>query len=688
MLRIVSVALSTLLLFTGTHAATRALEPQDLFKMQWANDPQISKDGSQIVYVRTANDIMTDGQRESLWILDTATGAHTPLASGPEHYTSPRWSPDGSKVAYLSTGADGRTQIMVRWLRSGQTATLTRLVEQPSDITWSPDGKQIAFTMLEPVPGPAIGKPLEKPAGAQWGEGPIVIDQLHFRADGHGPIKPGFRHVYTVSLDGGGTPRQLTSGPFSDAGPLAWSPDGRWIYFASNHDPQWQRNPQDWARHTSMILSIYRVSTTDGRVEQLSHEVGPYNSPAVSPDGKLVAYLGYPDKHIGNQNVLLYVMNADGSNPRVVSEALDRSITQYYWAADGRSFYISYVDRGVTKVARIKLDGRMELIASGLARIGGTSQLPYSGGEFSVSDQGTVAYTGGGVDHLPEVYLAKGRSTQRLTNLNSELLSEAVPGKLEALPVKSTVDGRAIDAWMVFPPNFDPSKKYPLILEIHGGPYASYGPTFSADYQFYASAGYIVLYGNPRGSTSYGEEFANTIHNNYPSKDYDDLMSMVDAAIERGFVDADNLFVTGSSGGGVLTAWIVGKTQRFKAAVTQRPVINWTSWLLTADMGPYGARYWFKQLPWEDQETYWKHSPLAGVGNVTTPTMVLVALSDLRTPVPEAEQFYQALQLRNVPTLLYGIPGASHGKLRPSQFAQASSAIIEWFERYRGGRSK
>jgi dipeptidyl aminopeptidase/acylaminoacyl peptidase len=267
--------------------------------------------------------------------------------------------------------------------------------------------------------------------------------------------------------------------------------------------------------------------------------------------------------------------------------------------------------------------------------------------------------------------------------LNSELLTEVSIGKLSSLPVKSSTDGRSIDAWELLPPNFDPAKKYPLILEIHGGPYASYGPTFSADYQFYAAAGYIVVYGNPRGSTSYGEEFANLIYNNYPSHDYDDLVSIVDAAIQKGGVDPDNLFVTGSSGGGVLTSWIVGKTHRFRAAVTQRPVINWTSWLLTTDMGAFGARYWFKQMPWDDQETYWKHSPLALVGNVTTPTMVLVGLNDLRTTVGEAEQYYQALQLRHVPTELYEIPGAAHVVIRPSQLAAQSTAIVEWFGRYR-----
>jgi dipeptidyl aminopeptidase/acylaminoacyl peptidase len=684
MRNLLSVALAVLFSAVSAHAQARVLEQKDLFQMQWANDPQIRKDGAQIAYARTANDIMKDDQSQSLWLIDTATGAQTPLAGGPGHYSSPRWSPDGAKIAYLATGSDGQTQIVIHWMH-GETAALTHLVEAPSDITWSPDGKQIAFVMLSPEAAPTIGKPLTKPAGAKWGGEPVVINELNFRADGQGLDQHGFRHLFVVSVDGGAAPRQLTSGPFSDAGPLAWSPDGHWIYFAGNRNEDWHHEPEDWARHTAMTLSIYRVNTTDASLTQLSHEVGPYHAPVVSPDGKLVAYLGYQDKHIGNQNVRLNVMDADGKNPHVIGESLDRSLADCQWAADGRSLYVMYVDQGVTKVARMGLNGHVEPVASDLAHVVGTTQLPYSGGEFTVSAKGAVAYTGGGGDHLPEVYLARDGKTQRLTDLNSELFAAAPPGKLSELPVKSSVDGRAISAWEVYPPNFDPAKKYPLILEIHGGPYASYGPTFSADYQFYASAGYIVVYGNPRGSTSYGEEFANLIYNNYPSHDYDDLMSIVDAAIQRGGVDADNLFITGSSGGGVLSSWSIGKTHRFKAAVVQRPVINWTSWLLTTDMGAFGARYWFKQLPWDDQETYWKHSPLSLVGNVTTPTMVLVGLHDLRTTVGEAEQYYQALQLRHIPTELYEIPGAAHVLIKPSQLAEQSTAIIEWFDRHRSG---
>lgn len=665
----------------NAQATPRVLQPQDLFQMQWVSDPQINKTGTATAYVRLTYDIMTDNQVKSVWLVDTATGAQTPLATGPGSYSSPRWSPDGSKIAYLAKGADGHMQIMVHWLH-GETAQLTRLLETPSDLTWSADGKRIAFIMLEPVAGPKIGKPLEKPPGAQWADGPVVVAALNYRADGAGFDKPGFHHLYVISLDGADNPRALTSGPFSDAGPLAWSPSGQWIYFASNHDSDWNREPEDGARHTAVMSSIYRISTITGELTQLSHEIGPYNAPVVSPDGKSIAFLGYQDKYLGNQNVRLNVMDADGRQPRVLGESLDLSLLNYHWAADGKSFYVSYVEKGVTKVARLRLDGHLEPMATGLA-----AATAISGGEFTVSDQGWVAYTGGSTKDLPQLYLAQEGRNERLTNLNSGLFSSVTLGELSALPVKSSVDGREIGAWEVVPPNFDPARKYPLILNIHGGPYDSYGPTFAWEQQFYAAAGYIVVFGNPRGSSSYGEAFANLIDKNYPSQDYDDLMSMVDAAIQRGGVDADNLFVTGTSGGGVLTAWIVGKTHRFKAAVTQRPVIDWASWLLTTDMSAFGARYWFKRMPWEDPETYWRHSPLSLVGNVTTPTLVIVGASDLRTPTTQGEQFYQALQLRHVPTELYEEPGAAHGGIRPSQLAQQYAAILEWFERYRSSPS-
>ena len=386
---------------------------------------------------------------------------------------------------------------------------------------------------------------------------------------------------------------------------------------------------------------------------------------------------------LGYQNVELYVMDRDGRNARSLTSHLDRTIDRAQWADDGRSLYVQYVDQGIARVARVSLNGRIQPIAEGLSAA--AFDRPYAGGEFTVSRNGTVAITTGTPASPSDISVTRNGRTTRLTRLNEELFRGKALAEVTPLPVTSSFDQRAIDAWLVTPPKFDASKKYPLILEIHGGPFASYGPVFSTDDQLYAAAGYAVLYVNPRGSTSYGEEFANFIHHAYPGHDYDDLMSAVDAAVARGSIDADNLFVTGGSGGGVLTAWIVGSTDRFRAAATQKPVINWTSTVLTTDISTFMPKYWFSKPPWEDPEAYWKRSPLSLVGAVKTPTLVLVGDQDLRTPVADAEQYYQALQLRGVPTALVKVPGASHGGLaaRPSQSAAKASAILAWFEKFR-----
>jgi dipeptidyl aminopeptidase/acylaminoacyl peptidase len=369
---------------------------------------------------------------------------------------------------------------------------------------------------------------------------------------------------------------------------------------------------------------------------------------------------------------------------RSLTDAFDRSVEDPQWSGDGKSLFVSFGDHGVTKVGRVGLDGKVTELASGLG--GAELDRPYSGGSYSVSKTGVVAFTMGDSTHPADVGVVRpGVAPRRLTALNAELLGDRAMAEAQPITVASSYDKRPIDAWIIYPPGFDPTRKYPLILEIHGGPFSAYGPNFASQLQLYAAAGYVVVYANPRGSTTYGDAFANLINDNYPSQDYDDLMSVVDAAIAKGGVDADNLFVVGGSGGGLLTSWIVGKTHRFKAAVAQKPVINWTSEVLTVDGYTFMARYWFGKMPWEDPDSYWRRSPLSLVGNVTTPTMLMVGTEDHRTPPSEAEQFFDALQLRGIPTALVRVPGASHEGLaeRPSQEAAEASAILAWFGRYR-----
>jgi len=473
----------------------------------------------------------------------------------------------------------------------------------------------------------------------------------------------------------GGAPTQLTYGATNAGGQVSWTPDGSAILFSANLAKDWDRQP--------INSEVYRISINGGAPVALTDRDGPDYAPVVSPDGRSIAFIGFDDRKLGYQNAALSVMNLDGSNKRVLTGNLDRSVAAPVWSSDSRAVYVSIEDNAATRVARVGLDGSIRTVASGLA--GGGLDRPYAGGDFSVSRGGRIAVTVGDALHPADVGVANGGVVRKLTSLNSSLLGTKALGEVRKLPVTSNFDQRPIDAWLVTPPDFDPAKKYPLILEIHGGPFAAYGPTFSTDYQLYAAAGYAVLYTNPRGSTSYGEEFANQIDKAYPGHDYDDLISAVDAAIATGSIDPNNLFVTGGSGGGVLTAWIVGKTNRFRAAATQKPVIDWASFVLTSDGANFYSPYWFAKKPWEDPQGYWARSPLSLVGNVKTPTLVVVGSEDYRTPVSESEQYYTALQLRGVPTALVKVPGASHGGIagRPSQSAAKASAILAWFDRYR-----
>ena len=652
--------------------ATTPLQPMDIFDLEVAADPRISPDGEQVVYLRRGFDVMSDGSTTSLWMVRSDGSYHRALTDGTFSVGSPRWSPSGDRLAYVSSGDDD-PDIWVRWMDTGEAFKVTDLPESPGQPVWSRDGRWIAFTMFVPEERQAFtSKMPSAPQGADWGPPIQVVEDVQYKSDGRpGIIEPGHRHVFVVPAEGGAA-RQVTEGAF-DHGSPAWIGSEHLVVSAN------RRDDADYVRSDT---ELYEVEVATGSMRALTDRFGPDGDPVVSPDARQIAYTGHEEEYLGYQPSLLYVVNRDGSGVRRLLQDLDRGVGSVVWAPDGGGLYFSYGDEGATRVGFTTLDGDVREVAS---ELGGMSLgRPYASGAFSVGGGDRIAFTHGQPQRPADVAVATpGGEARILTDLNGDLLAHRRLGEVEEIWYESSYDGREIQGWIVTPPDFDPSGSYPLILEIHGGPFSMYAPVYSSEVQLYAAAGYVVLYTNPRGSTGYGKDFGNLIHHAYPSQDYDDLISGVDAVLERGYVDPERLFVTGGSGGGVLSSWIVGMTDRFSAAVVQKPVINWYSWALYADMYVTGSQYWFPGPPWEHEEHYMDRSPISLVGNVTTPTMLITGEQDYRTPMPDSEQYYGALKLRKIPSALVRVPDAGHGiASRPSNLLAKVAHILEWFERY------
>jgi acylaminoacyl-peptidase len=671
------IAALLLTLASSARAQTAKLGPMDIFNLEYATNPEISPDGQWVVYVRQYFDVMTDRRYSNLWIARSDGSDHRPLTAGKFNEGEPAWSPDGKRLAYVST-RDGAPQIYVRWMDNGQTSPITRVQEPPSGLAWSPDGSRIAFFKLVPSPALVVGQLPPAPPGAQWAAPAKYTNRLVFRFDGVGEVPPGFSHLFVVPSEGG-LARQVTTGDYHHGtngfggGSASWAPDGQAIVLPASRRADAERN--------MLETDLFEVALNGGAMRQLTDRLGPDGSPAVSPDGKTVAYLGFDDRKVGYQNQLLYLMNRDGSGKRVLSSRLDQSVNQAVWAADGKSLWVSFDEKGNTKVAAMTLDGSYRVVAKDL----GTGGSAYGGSSFSVAKDGSVAFTMSTPSVPGDIAVVRPAQPVRvITAVNADVMADRRLGQVEELWWKSSKDGRPVQGWIIKPPGFDPAKKYPMILEIHGGPFANYGDRFDVEKQLMASAGYVVLYSNPRGSTSYGEEFGNLIHHAYPGDDFFDLDAGVDAVVAKGYVDDKNLFVTGGSGGGVLTAWMIGRTNRFRAALAFYPVINWYSFALTADMAPLAVSNWFPGFPWDNLQNYESRSLLSVVKNVKTPTLIMTGEEDFRTPMSESEQYYKALKMLGVETVLVRVPGESHGiRDRPSHAMAKLTTMQGWFDQHR-----
>ena len=647
-------------------------QPMDVFELEWATDPRVSPNGKTIVYVRKSNDIMKDRERSNLWQVSVDGTNHRPLYSGLKSIKSPRWSPNGEKLAFVSNDT-GSQQIHVRWQDNGETALLSQLQASPSNLSWSPDGKWLAFTMNVKAPSVTIAEPREKPEGASWAKNPITVTTTQYQYDGQGIVEPAYRHVFVVPSDGGSA-RQLTTGNFNHYGSLTWSPDSTHIFFSAYRSDDWEL--------VSDEADIYSVNLATKDIKQITNQSGAERSPVISPNGKLIAFNQEERRPLAYTPDQIAIMDLNGNNIRLLTEDLDADANNLMWADDSKSLFFAYDERGIRKIGQVTTKGKLKEIAKGLG--GTTLGRPYLSGGFHVANN-TIAYTHGTSERPANVAVINEEKIQILTALNYDLLSHRKLGTVNEITYKSSFDEQEIQGWYITPPNFDPSKKYPLILEIHGGPHLAYGPYFSAELQIMAAAGYVVFYNNYRGSLSYGEDFALLLQYKYSSEeDFADHMSGIDTLIDLGFIDDTNLFIAGGSAGGIATAYAVGLTDRFNAAVAAKPVINWLSKPLTADSMVGQIYHQFPGPPWEHLEHYWKRSPLSLMGNVTTPTMLLTGENDRRTPISETEQFYQALRLKGVDSAMVRLPDTSHGiASRPSRLITKVDHILAWFERYK-----
>ncbi len=636
-------------------------------------EPKVSPDGSQVIFTRRSVDKIKDTFESTLWIMNADGGKLRFLSKG----SSPVWSSDGTRIAFLMEGEPGGNQLHIRYMDAeGAVTQVTRAMMPPANPSWSPDGKWIGFSMfVAKDPDWKIDLP-SAPSGAQWTKAPRIVGSLHYRADRTGYLDDGYTHLFVVPATGG-TPRQITRGDWS-VGPrgngipgavgFTWLPDGKTVVVDGNDAPDAERQYRR--------SNLYAVDLATGSTRRLTTQDGSWSGPVISPDGKLVAFTGAPAGAVSYRAEDLYTMNVDGSGITLRSQGLDRDPAGVTWAPDGKGIYFVAQDRGAGNLWYAALGAAPRQVTTGTHLIAAPT-IAKTGIAFAVRTNPSLP------PDVVRIDLKKPSGLVQITEVNADLMAGTRIGEVEEIWYTST-GGARIQGWLVKPPTFDPSRKYPLILEIHGGPHAMYNVGFNYSFQNFAANGFVVLYTNPRGSTGYGSSFGNAIFRAYPSVDYDDLMAGVDTAIGRGYIDDKRMFVGGCSGGGVLSSWVIGHTDRFAAAAVRCPVIDWLSFAGQTDI-PLFTYNFFEKPFWEDPAAWLKQSSLMYVGNVKTPTMLMTGVLDQRTPMPQTEEYYSALKMRGIPAVLLRFENEWHGtSSRPSNWMRTQLYMMSWYNKWGG----
>ena len=712
-LRRTAVVAAVLALAIGSPAAQerRLITESDLLKFVWIADPQIAPDGSRVAFVRVTVNETKDDYETSLWVVPTS-GAEPPrvLTAGTRD-SSPRWSPDGRQIVFVrSLERDGKSQppqLYLLALDGGEARPLTELARGAGAPVWSPDGRRIAFASTtrsdDPAPNatPPAGKPLDSARDKPTKSDVRVITSATYRSNGGGwndPEHPS--HLWTIEISNGADmpkPLQLTQGTFSEGGHV-WSTDGSQLFFVSTRveDPYYVSQDSD----------LFAVPSRGGEIIKIASIDGSIGSPSASPDGTSIAFIGSlsgsPERSYSQSDLFVVHLEA-GLKP---SPTTAKNLTADYdfdigggiggdqaaprggasrapiWARDSQSIIVVSGEQGVANLVRVNAaSGKPAPVLKGSHAV--QSYTAARDGEQLVALVSTPTNIG-------DLFVLEAGSSKQITKVNQELFSQLKLSEPEEVSWTS-FDGQRIQGWLLHPPDFDKTKKYPFILEIHGGPHSAYGNTFTHEFHWMAAKGYVVLFPNPRGSSNYGQDFGNVIQYRYPGDDYKDLMAGVDMAVKRGYIDDKRLGVTGGSGGGLLTNWTITQTPRFAAAVSQRSIADWSGFWYTADFTLFTPT-WFRKAPWEDPADFTARSPITHVAKVRTPLMLVDGDDDLRTPPSDGgEMMFRALKYLKVPTVMVRFPGETHELSRsgkPRHRIERLQHIVGWFDKWLMGNQR